>query len=116
MTTAFHPIHSIADLWREARAWLAAALDDFRGPAKIASTLARAAADRSRGARHPPPQAGEVASEASGRGPAHAPFRPPPAPAATRAASLIKGEEGEPFVRRRDRAVARGWRVARRGC
>jgi hypothetical protein len=30
----------IADLWREARAWLAAALRDFRGPVAIARTLA----------------------------------------------------------------------------
>jgi hypothetical protein len=41
MTTASHP--TLADLWRQARAWLAAALRDFRGPAQIATTFARAA-------------------------------------------------------------------------
>ena len=42
MTTASHPL-TIADLWREARAWLAGALRDFRGPAAIARTFARRA-------------------------------------------------------------------------
>jgi hypothetical protein len=42
MTTASHP-PTLADLWREARAWLAGALHEFSGPAQIAATLAAAA-------------------------------------------------------------------------
>jgi hypothetical protein len=40
MTTASLSSDPIADLWREARTWLADALRDFRGAAEIARTLA----------------------------------------------------------------------------
>ena len=43
MTNAALSSDPIAELWREARAWLAAALRDFRGAAEIARTLAHEA-------------------------------------------------------------------------
>jgi hypothetical protein len=43
MTTASLTTDPIADLWREARSWLADAMRDFLGPAEIARALARKA-------------------------------------------------------------------------